>query len=88
MSTNYYPWRDYIPKAAWLVGQYNAHKLSHDEFIDLSAKFRTGHERRKRDAEAALADERKWRRIDESAQQGADLGPLPGRQSELEAPSH
>ena len=58
-STNYYPWRDYIPKAAWLVGQYNAHKLSHDKFIELSAKFRTGHEHRKRDAEAALAYERK-----------------------------
>ena len=58
-ATNYYPWRDYIPKAAWLLGQYNAHKLSHDKFIEMSATFRTGHESRKRDAEAAMADERK-----------------------------
>ena len=53
------PWRNYIPKAAWLLGQYNAHKLSHEEFIEMSAAFRTGHEGRKRDAEAAMADERK-----------------------------
>ena len=58
-GTNFHPWRDYVPKATWLLGQYNAHKLTHEQYVELSARFRTGHDDRKRDAAAALADEKR-----------------------------
>ena len=50
-ATNFHPWVDYKPATAWLAGLWDRHKLSHTAFLGLSALFRSGHTKRKRDAE-------------------------------------
>ena len=48
-ATNFEPWVKYSPNMAWLGGLWDAKKLSHGRFQELSAEFRTGHSKRKRD---------------------------------------
>ena len=55
-DTNYLAWRKYRPFAAWLVGLWDDHKLTHEQFLTLSATFRSGHAKRKRDALEAMRD--------------------------------
>ena len=56
-ATNHTAWRDYTPSVRWLTGLWDAHKLSHAAFLDLSAQFRTGHAKRKRDVEDVMRQE-------------------------------
>ena len=51
-ATNFEPWVNYSPHMAWLGGLWDAKKLSHARFQELSAEFRTGHSKRKRDVTA------------------------------------
>ena len=57
-ASNLAVFSDYEPRAAWLVGLWNQHKVSHHRFLELSRQFRTGHAGRKRDVVAVLQDER------------------------------
>lgn len=57
-ASNHRPWRDYTPSAWWLTALWDAHKLSHEAFLTLSASFRSGHAKRKRDAEAVMRQEK------------------------------
>ena len=50
-ATDYFPWQHYTPNMSWLCGLYDAKKLSHGEFLKLSAEFRTGHAQRKRNVD-------------------------------------
>ena len=52
------PWVDYKPCAAWLTDLWDQHKLSHSAFLDLSVQFRSGHNKRKLDAEDILRQEK------------------------------
>ena len=56
-ATNHEPWKKYEPLKAWLTGLYDSHKLTHEEYIALSAQFRTGHSKRKRDVLELQRDE-------------------------------
>ena len=51
-------WVDYKPDPSWLTGLWDAHKLSTEDFVAMSAKFRTGHSKRKHDALEVERDER------------------------------
>ena len=57
-DSNLRVFHDYEPRASWLRGLWNRHKLSNDRFLELSSMFRTGHLQRKRDVEAVAQDER------------------------------
>eukprot|EP00973_Karenia_brevis_P094231 12421409-Karenia_brevis.AAC.1 len=57
-NTNYRPWVHYKPSAAWLQGLWDAKKLTHQMYLDLSVSFRSGHSHRKRDLDEVLQDER------------------------------
>ena len=67
-ATNYPPWRQYTPKGGWLEDLWGAHKLTHDQYLNLSAQYGRGHSSRRRDALDALRDEResKVRKLVES----------------------
>ena len=56
-ATNYVPWKQYSPSMAWLTSLWDEKKLSHKQFLEFSADFRTGHATRKRDAEAVQRQE-------------------------------
>ena len=56
-ATNYEAWRDYRPLTSWLTGLWDSGKLTHQQFLTLSARFRTGHAKRKRDALEVMVDE-------------------------------
>ena len=58
VDTNYPPWQQYTPKAAWLDDLWGAHKLTHAQYLTLSKQFGKGHSSRRRDAMDALRDER------------------------------
>ena len=58
VDTNYPPWQQYTPKAAWLDDLWGAHKLTHAQYLMLSKQFGKGHSSRRRDAMDALRDER------------------------------
>ena len=58
VDTNYPPWRQYTPKAAWLDDLWGSHKLTHLQYLTLSKQFGKGHSSRRRDAMEALRDER------------------------------
>lgn len=58
VDTNYPPWRQYTPKAAWLDDLWGSHKLTHIQYLTLSKQFGKGHSSRRRDAMEALRDER------------------------------
>ena len=57
-STNFPPWRQYTPKAAWLSDLWSAHKVTDEQYRNLSRQFGQGHSDRKRDALDALRDAR------------------------------
>ena len=57
-TTNFPAWKKYRPLAVWLTGLWDDHKLTHDQFLSLSAAFRSGHAKRKRDVLEAMRDER------------------------------
>ena len=64
-DTNYPPWQgQWVPEAPWVVGLWKQHKLGHDAFLRLSAKWRDGHDHRKaalaavRESESAFEFER------------------------------
>ena len=57
-ASNYEPWVHYVPDGDWLVSLWSAHKLSHDQYEDLSAQFRTGHAARMHDLGAVRRSER------------------------------
>ena len=48
-DTNYKAWIHYKPSVSWLASLWDGHKLSHDQYLELSALFRSGHAKRKRD---------------------------------------
>ena len=56
-ATNYLPWVNYSPCAAWLGSLWDEKNLSHELFLTLSAEFRTGHATRKRGVEAVRRQE-------------------------------
>ena len=49
-DTNYKAWRDYSPKEKWLTDLWGEQKMTHAQFLDMSAQFRNGHAARRRDA--------------------------------------
>ena len=57
-ATNMQPWEAYTPQAPWLVALWDQHKLSHEQYEELSADFRSGHAARMRDLEAVRRTER------------------------------
>ena len=57
-ATNFRPWLQYTPKAAWLSDLLAAHKLTHAQYLQYSDQFGAGHSSRRRDALDALRDER------------------------------
>lgn len=57
-DTNLQAWRGYTPKVAWLQGLWKDHKLTHEQYVTLSSRFRVGHAQRKRDAEEVVATEK------------------------------
>ena len=63
-ETNLEAWRGYTPKVTWLQGLWKDGKVTHDQYLVLSGRFRVGHAQRKRDAEEVLATEKAtpWRR--------------------------
>ena len=48
-DTNYKAWAQYQPSVSWLTSLWDGHKLSHEQYLELSALFRSGHAKRKRD---------------------------------------
>lgn len=58
-ATNFVAWRDYVPKAPWYRGLWDAQKLSHEMFEEYSRQLRGGHADRKRDLAELQADERR-----------------------------
>ena len=57
-STNFKPWRNFVPKAAWVDAWWAGHKLTHAQYIKLSLEFRGGHAGRLRDWEAVTRGEK------------------------------
>lgn len=57
-ATNFEPWVQYKPQGAWLVGLWESKKVSDEQFLKLSAEFRSGHANRKRDLCAVLSEDR------------------------------
>ena len=57
-ETNLEAWRGYTPKVTWLQGLWKDGKVTHDQYLVLSGRFRVGHAQRKRDAEEVLATEK------------------------------
>ena len=55
--SNHQAWRDYTPSVAWLTSLWDSNKLSHEQYLHLSMKFRTGHAKRKRDLAEVQKDE-------------------------------
>ena len=58
-DTNYQPLHNYPLKEKWLTDLYAEHKLTHAQYLELSAHFRVGHAGRKRDVLEILADEKR-----------------------------
>ena len=58
-ETNYWPLHNYPLKEKWLTDLYAEHKLTHTQYLELSASFRVGHAGRKRDVLEILADEKR-----------------------------
>jgi len=56
-ASNFLPWQHYNPRGGWLQKLWEAKKLSHDQFLQLSQQFRTGHSQRKRDVEDLRREE-------------------------------
>ena len=56
-GTNYKPWVHYKPNKTWLQDLWDGDKLTHDQYLNLSMSFRTGHPSRKRDAEEVRRSE-------------------------------
>ena len=50
-DTNYKPWVDYKPAISWVSDLWDQHKLSHEAYMEISVKLRTGHSKRKRDVD-------------------------------------
>ena len=48
-DTNCFPWSDYVPQGQWLARLWEARKVSHEQFEQMSAEFRHGHAGRMRD---------------------------------------
>jgi len=57
-ASNYTPWLEYQPKKEWLVSLWAQHKLTHDQYECLSARFRIGHAARMADLAAVRRTER------------------------------
>ena len=57
-ATNFPPWRQYTPKAGWLEDLWAAHKLTEEQYRNLSRHFGSGHAARRRDVLDALRDAR------------------------------
>jgi hypothetical protein len=57
-DSNYMPWQQYVPDAAWLVSLWTARKMTHDQYEQLSATFRSGHTSRMQDLECVRRTER------------------------------
>ena len=58
-ETNYEAWQHYHPKEKWLTDLWSEQKLTHVQFLDLSAKFRHGHAGRRRDAMEVIMSEKR-----------------------------
>ena len=56
-DTNHQMWKDYQPCVRWLIGLWEAGKLSNDEYMKLSQRFRSGHAKRKLDVAEVARDE-------------------------------
>ena len=58
-STNFHVWKDYVPKAQWLTAWWNQHKLTHEQYLEHSVQFRTGHRARKAEVDSVVDEERR-----------------------------
>ena len=57
-DTNYPPWAGlWVPEAWWVTNLWKQHKLSHRDYLALSARLREGHDKRKACVEAVIATE-------------------------------
>ena len=57
-ATNYPPWAgEWAPDASWVTSLWKQHKLTHEQYLLLSAKLRDGHDRRRKDVEAVQMTE-------------------------------
>ena len=72
-AENYKAWRDYVPKAEWYKGLWEAHKLSDEMYSTYSMQLRAGHAERKRDLAELEADERRRAVVDHVAREQARL---------------
>jgi hypothetical protein len=74
--SNYKPWADYKPSKEWLVSLYDAHKLDHDRYLELSLQFRSGHSARRREVLDIVRDEEdaKVRKHVKKEEAGASAG--------------
>jgi len=58
VAGNHHAGRDYEARAEWAVALWRQHKLSHESFLRMSAEFREGHAKRKRDVDEVMRDEK------------------------------
>ena len=59
-AANYHAWIDYFPKAQWVTAWWNQHKLTHEQYLEVSVRLRSGHAARKAEVESVVADERRF----------------------------
>ena len=73
VAGNFWAWRDYVPRAEWYRGLWEAHKLTHEMYAAFSRKLRSHHSDRKRDLVELEADERRRAVLEHVAKELASL---------------
>ena len=65
-ATNYAAWGGlWVPDAQWVTGLWRHHKITHDQYMELSLKLRDGHDRRKATVEAVVNGELSFKYAEE-----------------------
>ena len=60
-DTNFHAWRSYTPNIAWLQGLWREHKVTHDQYLALSCRFRETDSERQPEPEPEPERERQRR---------------------------